>query len=234
MLRTFLVAGSRPWARKAYHEKLLGHTQERGYISDKEALRGLPWTMVPDRHTMSPDFTTIFFLHWNWLVPQEIVGKYECINFHMTDVPYGRGGSPLQNLIARGHTETVLTALRMVNVFDAGPVYLKRPLSLHGSAEEVYLRAMYLACDMIKEMVESDSTVAVAQHGELVRFRRRQPEESVIPEGDLGKTFDHIRMLDAEGYPHAFIEHGGLRYTFRRASLNTDEIRADVTIRRAG
>ncbi len=27
--------------------------------------------------------------------------KFECVCFHMTDVPYGRGGSPLQNLIIR-------------------------------------------------------------------------------------------------------------------------------------
>jgi len=37
----------------------------------------------------------------------------------MTDVPYGRGGSPLQNLIVRGHTETKLTALRCVRDLDA-------------------------------------------------------------------------------------------------------------------
>ncbi len=37
---------------------------------------------------------------------------------HMTDVPYGRGGSPLQNLIARGHTSTKLTAMRMTAEVD--------------------------------------------------------------------------------------------------------------------
>ena len=36
----------------------------------------------------------IFFLHWNWLA-QKIWEKYEYICFHMTDVPYGHGGSPL-------------------------------------------------------------------------------------------------------------------------------------------
>ena len=41
----------------------------------------------------------IFFPHWSWLIPNEIYENYECILFHMTDLPYGRGGSPLQNLI---------------------------------------------------------------------------------------------------------------------------------------
>ena len=41
----------------------------------------------------------VFFPHWSWRVPAEILSRYECVCFHMADVPYGRGGSPLQNLI---------------------------------------------------------------------------------------------------------------------------------------
>lgn len=70
---------------------------------------------------------TIFFPHWSYLIPPAIHEGWECIIFHMTDLPYGRGGSPLQNLIQRGHRETMLTALRCVAELDAGPIYLKRP-----------------------------------------------------------------------------------------------------------
>lgn len=59
----------------------------------------------------------------------------------MTDVPYGRGGSPLQNLILAGHADTQLTALKMVEEMDAGPVYAKRPLSLEGKAQDIYEKA---------------------------------------------------------------------------------------------
>ena len=68
----------------------------------------------------------VFFPHWSWKVPDDILGATECVCFHMTDVPFGRGGSPLQNLIVRGHTETRVSALRMVSEPDAGPVYMKR------------------------------------------------------------------------------------------------------------
>ena len=54
----------------------------------------------------------IFFPHWSWVVPAEITEKYECVCFHMTDVPYGRGGSPLQNLIALGHKETMNNSIK--------------------------------------------------------------------------------------------------------------------------
>jgi methionyl-tRNA formyltransferase len=48
--------------------------------------------------------------------------------------------------------------------------------------------------------------------------------------GNLQALHDFIRMLDAEGYPHAFLEHNGFRYTFRRAALYEGRIVADVTI----
>ena len=41
----------------------------------------------------------IFIPHWSFIIPKEIYQNFECILFHMTDLPFGRGGSPLQNLI---------------------------------------------------------------------------------------------------------------------------------------
>ena len=45
----------------------------------------------------NPDF--VFFPHWSWKIPPSIYENYNCVVFHMTDLPFGRGGSPLQNLI---------------------------------------------------------------------------------------------------------------------------------------
>ena len=77
----------------------------------------------------------IFVPHWSHIVPESIWGNWQTVIFHMTDLPYGRGGSPLQNLIQRGHTKTVITALRCCKGLDTGDVYIKEPLGLHGSAE---------------------------------------------------------------------------------------------------
>src|SRR5262245_52018328 len=66
----------------------------------------------------------VFFPHWSDRIPSDVHSNFECVIFHMTDVPFGRGGSPLQNLIVRGITKTRLTALRCVEEMDAGPVYI--------------------------------------------------------------------------------------------------------------
>ena len=65
----------------------------------------------------------IFVPHWSHLIPESIWGSWPTVIFHMTDLPYGRGGSPLQNLIQRGHSSTVITALRCSAGLDAGDVW---------------------------------------------------------------------------------------------------------------
>ena len=82
----------------------------------------------------------IFIPHWSDLIPEEIFSNYECILFHMTDLPYGRGGSPLQNLIKNGHSTTKITAIKVTEGIDQGPIYLKKDLDLSGTAKEIFLR----------------------------------------------------------------------------------------------
>ena len=148
----------------------------------------------------------------------------------MTDLPFGRGGSPLQNLIARGIDETKISALKCVEEIDAGPIYLKRPLSLHGAADEIYLRASKIIEEMIVEIID-DSLIPHSQTGDPVFFQRRKPEQGNLLEArSLEELFDLIRMLDAEGYPHAFININDKRLEFSRAKLSPDGILADVKI----
>lgn len=222
---SYLVVGSRPWNRRIYDEELQHLPGKWHYIGALVDLR------VEAVHRLAPRY--IFFLHWSWKVPEPIVEKYECVCFHMTDVPYGRGGSPLQNLIVRGHRHTKLTALRMTNEFDAGPVYSKEPMSLEGGAEEIYMRAGKLSAKMIQRIVRQEPQ-PVPQRGEIVTFRRRKPEESEVTSAkSLEELYDFIRMLDAEGYPRAFLEKAGFRFEFSRPALYDGRIVADVKITRS-
>lgn len=218
----YVVASCKPWHKPFFDEVSAAHPANWIYVSDRKELEQTLSVCTP---------RYIFFLHWNWIVPAEIWRAHECVCFHMTDVPYGRGGSPLQNLILAGHAQTMLTALRMVEEMDAGPVYTKRPLQLDGSAEEIYIRAGKLSAEVIQWMI-SNTPVPTPQEGEVVIFKRRKPEQSGLPSmGNLKNIYDFIRMLDAEGYPRAFIEHGGYIISFRNAKLVDGQVVADVDIK---
>jgi methionyl-tRNA formyltransferase len=220
----YLVLGCRPWNRRVFDGALKLLPGKWSYLDDPE---GLTLDCV---RKISPRL--IFFLHWSWKVPSEIVEQFECVCFHMTDVPFGRGGSPLQNLIVRGYRDTKLTALRMSAEFDAGPVYLKESLSLEGGAEEIYLRAGELSARMIERIIREELK-PVPQQGKAVEFKRRKPAQSRIEEvATLRELFDFIRMLDAEGYPRAFLEHAGFRFELSRPALYDGRVVADVKVTR--
>lgn len=172
----------------------------------------------------------IFLPHWSHRIPQAVFEEFECVIFHMTDLPFGRGGSPLQNLVARGIERTVISAIRCVQDFDAGPVYMKRPLSLQGSAEEIFIRASGVIADMIAE-IAANEPAPCEQEGEVVSFKRRTPAQSrVDDEAGLDALYDHIRMLDADGYPRAFLETRGVRISFSRVQRKVGKLVADVEI----
>jgi len=173
----------------------------------------------------------IFIPHWSYIIPEEIFSNFECIVFHMTDLPFGRGGSPLQNLIADSYENTKISAIKVVKELDAGPIYLKNNLSLYGTAEEIFIRANNVIFNMIININEQNFELK-EQEGEIVTFKRRKEKMSSI-DGlkELEQLFNHIRMLDADGYPNAYLESKNFKFEFSRASLKANKsIQADVKI----
>ena len=174
---------------------------------------------------------TIFFIHWHYIIPKNIYSKFECVAFHMTDLPYGRGGSPLQNLIVRGHTLTKLSAFKVNNKIDAGPIYLKRSLKLSGSAYNIYKRLTLLAYQMINKIIKQNIS-PMEQKGKVTKFKRRNPKQSEIKNNNnIYKLYDFIRMLDAPGYPKAFLKNQ-YTYSFFDAKIKDNIINAKVIIKK--
>ena len=221
-MTVYVVATAKPWNIAAFNK----HASS---LPGEWLLIDRPGKLVPEEiERLNPRY--IFFPHWSWLVPQSILDLAECVCFHASDVPYGRGGSPIQNLIARGHHQTVLSAIRMVKQLDAGPVYLKRPLSLVGRGQDIFESMAELTWEMISEILCKEPEPD-PQLGEVVVFPRRTPEQSKLPsQGTLGAAYDHIRMLDAETYPPACIDYGDYHLSFSHAELGSDALTARVTI----
>jgi methionyl-tRNA formyltransferase len=121
----------------------------------------------------------LFFLGFSSKIPDAMCEHYECINFHCTDLRrgFGRGGHPIENLIMRGHTETVITAHRMTSEIDAGPVYcVSEPISLSGNKADICARFVEPVAKMMRWIIETDP-VPTPQVGEPVYFKRLSPED---------------------------------------------------------
>jgi len=135
----------------------------------------------------------------------------------MTDLPYGRGGSPLQNLILNKVYETRISAIKVQEGMDTGKIYFKEPFDIGlGNAEEIFEKASELVFNKMIPFFIREKPIPQEQEGDPVYFRRRKPEDSDLTNADiknLKDIFDFIRMLDGEGYPNAFIRIGNLKIT---------------------
>jgi len=220
----FVYATNRPWAIEAF-------LNQRTTLSGDWILITTPSDLEALLIHTDPEY--IFFPHWSHIVPTNIVENYRCVCFHMTDLPFGKGGSPLQNLIVRGIKKTKLTSLKMIAELDAGPIYKQDDLKLLGSAHEIFKEMSKIIIKQMKFIVSKNPTPHPQKNLKLDTFQRRKNADSKIQEIiSLDQIYDHIRMLDAPTYPHAYIESGAVRYEFTdvKKSPNGNSLTSKVKI----
>jgi len=223
-----VIAAARKWtlAKAEFFEKTHNDIEVHLIRQPAELTGDLLYSIAPDY---------VFFPHWSWYIPPEIYNHFLCIVFHPSDLPFGRGGSPIQNLIAEGVKSTKISAIEVAEEMDSGGVFLKRDLPLLGTGEEIYLRIQDIIFNEMIPFIIEKKPIPVPQSGIATVFKRRTPEMSELnPKMTITQLYDTIRMLDAEGYPHAFLDFGAFRITFTHASMKTDGIIADVTITQKG
>ena len=172
--------------------------------------------------SISPDY--IFFVHWSFIVPSEIYSNFECIVFHTAPLPYGRGGTPIQNLILEGFKTAPVCALRMIGELDSGPIYEKREISLDGSLSDIFSRLNY-AINILIRNISRGNIVPSEQVGKPHVFKKLTKENNELPSNiSLLQLYDRIRMLDHEDYPNPFLISGDLKFEFFNAEPGDDAI----------
>ncbi len=157
----------------------------------------------------------IFFPHWSYKVSEKILNNYKCVCFHETDLPYGRGGTPIQNLIIRRKKKTKITAFIMNDKIDSGDVITKRNLSLRGSAQEIYERSSKIIFKIILKIIKMKKITSYKQKGKIVKFKRLKNNSNISSKiKNIDEVYNHIRMLDADSYKKAYLDIEKIRITF--------------------
>lgn len=217
----YVIVSNKPWS-KTICQELSNENLLFSLINNKIDLNQKKLNLINPK--------IIFFPHWSYLIPSNIYNNFECIIFHMTDLPYGKGGSPLQNLIVRGKKETKISALKCTKGLDSGPIYLKKKLLLNGSAQEIYEKANKIIKKMILQIINKKPEPK-DQKGKATIFKRRNPEDgNIIQAKSIEEIYDFIRMLDAETYPNAFFNMGEFKFNFSDAIKTDNSITAKVKI----
>ena len=124
---------------------------------------------------------------------------------HASDLPNGKGFSPLQWQVLQGKNDIILTLFEAVENVDAGPFYIKK--TIHFRGDELYDELRYsLGINIIEMCINYinsyESMVGIQQNGEESFYSKRSFEDDKI---DVNKTiaeqFNHLRISDNENHP---------------------------------
>lgn len=208
-----VIASSKPWF--FISEKIRKKNQIL-FIKNKSDLT------IRKISNFNPDL--IFFPHWHWIVPNQIHEKYNCILFHTAPLPFGKGGSPIQNLILLGYESSPVCALKMTSKLDSGPIYGEKNLSLDGPLSKILQRLNEIVNEFIFELIDF-LPEPKNQKGKEFIFKRKSKKDNLIPaEVSMKDFFNRIRMLDDISYPSSYIKYGDFIIEFKDSKFSNGEI----------
>jgi methionyl-tRNA formyltransferase len=177
-------------------------------ILDNKNLKNIADNFNPD---------VIFFIGWSWIIPDEIINKYNSICIHPSKLPKYRGGSPIQNQIIDGIDTSAVTLFKMNSNLDAGDIILQKDLNLDGDLEDILNRIETISIesiDIIMNILNENKQLVYSKQDESqsTYCRRRKPEDSEITIYDLQnqtakQIHDKVRCLQ-DPYPNAYITLG--------------------------
>ena len=163
----------------------------------------------------------VFYLSYHSIIPGSVLSlNKNNIVVHASDLPRGRGWSPLTWQILEGRNQITLTLFEVSPAVDAGPIYLQEQLHFNGTELVDELRTLVglLTISMCKQFVDSyprSGELAIQQTGEATYYSRRTSSDSRIdPAKTIAEQFNLLRVVDNEHYP-AFFELYGRRYLLR-------------------
>ena len=187
---------------------------------------------VDSLESFEPDL--VFFPHWNWIVEKELFTRFKCIVFHTAPLPYGRGGSPIQNLILRGHKISPVCALKMSNGIDNGPIYDQEDISLDGSLCEILKRLDGAVNELMRRLIEH-LPQPIEQTGVAETFKRLGHKDNEISlDTTFEEVYDAVRMLDDPSYPSAYLPLKNILIEFSEINRTNDELFCRVRISKKG
>ena len=159
------------------------------------------------------------------LIRVDVVEKYDhALVLHGSDLPEGRGWSPVQWQLLEGRVLFTMSLIRIATPVDSGNVVLKRSFKIPKSAlyEEISAIIAATQAAMIVEslgMTDSD-LLGYPQQGTPTYLRRRTRADSELdPTKSIASQWDKIRIADGSRFP-TFFELEGRKYT-----LKLEEIR---------
>lgn len=160
-----------------------------------------------------------FYLSCHRVTPSQVLARNRRnLVVHASDLPEGRGWSPLTWQVLEGRNRVPVCLLEAAREVDAGPVIYKEHLELAGHELIDEMRAALAECTVAlcrRFLAEPAPPQGTPQRGAPSYWPRRHPRDSALdPHKTLAEQFELLRVADDERYP-AHFQWRGCRYRVR-------------------
>jgi methionyl-tRNA formyltransferase len=137
---------------------------------------------------------------------------------HESDLPKGKGWSPLTWQILEGAEKIIISLIEAVESVDAGPIYEQLSIDFDGTElidelrEKQGKKTIQLILNFVKKF---PNNITKNQRGDSTFYKKRKPEDSKLDiEKSLSSQFNLLRVCDNERYP-AYFEINEKKYTLK-------------------
>lgn len=216
-MRKILCIGYREWALNIYNKLSQNYSDDDIFIIKNYSEYSDSFVRKYD-----PDF--ILFYGWSWFVSEEIISRYSCIMLHPSKLPKYRGGSPIQNQIIKGETDSAVTLFLMNDKMDSGPIIFQESMPLTGSISDIFCRIEMLGYKGTAQFLDDPIDGVEQVEEDATYFERRIKEQSEITIEELKEQpasyiCNKIRMLQ-NPYPNAyFMSSDGKKIVFKNVEI---------------
>jgi len=165
----------------------------------------------------------LFLISCHEILPPRLRALYRAaLVIHASDLPRGRGWSPLVWQILEGRNDIPVTLLEAADPVDSGAIWHQVWLHFQGHelVDEIHAALFAAELELMDYAVANLGSVCPRpQIGEPSHYRRRLPEDSRLdPKRSLAEQFNLLRVADPDRYP-AFFDHLGQRYALRISKM---------------
>lgn len=171
--------------------------------------------LIHDYEQISHGYITVF-LSCEKIIPDNILKRStHNIIVHESDLPKGRGWSPLTWQILEGKNEIITTIFEASKSVDEGLFYYKDSIKLNGYEliNEIRDKQFEITTKLIERFINNfPYNVPYKQVGNPTYYKRRRPNDSEVSYNSrISDIFNNFRIADNIRYPIYFV-HGGFKY----------------------
>ncbi len=203
------MLGYRDWAKDLHDQ-----------VDDYRDGRSILWITSLDQ--VRDDCDLLFAVGWSEMIPEGVYTNRTVLVLHPSPLPKYRGGSPIQNQIIAGETESAVTLFKLDAAYpavDSGPIFGSAPISLDGNLNEIFNRIVYYGSRLVKrayDAFQDGGLILIPQdESQATAFKRRKPEESEISPYSFSNDYEmvpnaglaihnKVRALQ-DPYPNAYV-----------------------------